>query len=107
MTAAIAETGVELSVGVPVFQEETAIPLFLDAIIPILAIAAPNYEILVCLCLGRDRASEIHNAHDKEHSLIRVLVFSRCFGQPSGIIAVIDHYNHDESGSECFVRFLV
>ncbi|MCP4951097.1 MAG: glycosyltransferase family 2 protein [Proteobacteria bacterium] len=99
MTAAIAETDVELSVVVPVFQEETAIPLFLDRIIPILEIAAPNYEILFCLDPGTDGTLEVLNAYAEENSRIRVLVFSRRFGQPSATIAGIDHC----SGSACVV----
>jgi glycosyltransferase involved in cell wall biosynthesis len=95
MKEATAEAHVELSIVVPVYQEETTIPLFLERIEPILERAAPNYEIIFCLDPGKDSSLEILKNCVEKNPRIRVLVFSRRFGQPSATIAGIEHCKGD------------
>jgi polyisoprenyl-phosphate glycosyltransferase len=86
---------VEISIVVPVYQEEKAIPLFLDRIQPVLERISPNYEIIFCLDPGKDSSLELLKERLQGNPRIRILVFSRRFGQPSATIAGIEHCKGD------------
>lgn len=81
---------VELSVVVPVFEEEHAIPLFLERVLPVVAKITPDYEILFCLDPGRDRTEEVIGSFIEKDPRIRLVVFTRRFGQPAATAAGIE-----------------
>ncbi|MEM9256552.1 MAG: glycosyltransferase family 2 protein [Pseudomonadota bacterium] len=82
---------VEVSLVVPVYQEEKTIPLFLDRVEPVLEACSPNYEIIFCMDPGKDASLDVLRERADKNPRITVLVFSRRFGQPSATLAGIDH----------------
>lgn len=77
----------DLSVVVPVYKEEANIPPFLDRLEAVLNRMGGSYEILFCLDPSPDRTEEtIMQAIDRNPN-IKLLVFSRRFGQPAATMA--------------------
>lgn len=77
----------DLSVVVPVYKEEANIPPFLDRLEAVLNGMGGSYEILFCLDPSPDHTEEvIMQAIDRNPS-IKLLVFSRRFGQPAATMA--------------------
>jgi len=78
---------IQLSVVVPVYKEERNIRPFLDRLLPVLRGLKMGYEVLFCLDPSPD-GTEAEIAHAmKEDPSIRLLVFSRRFGQPAATLA--------------------
>jgi glycosyltransferase involved in cell wall biosynthesis len=71
-----------LSIVVPVYREEKNIPEFLRRIRPIVGGVTPDYEIIFALDPSPDRTAEVIRAHRSEDPRIKLLTFSRRFGQP-------------------------
>ena len=80
----------EISVIVPVFREEKSIRLFLERIEPILE-AIGTYEILFCYDPSPDRTKEVILEEILRNPRIRLLSFSRRFGQPAAMMAGLHH----------------
>ncbi len=87
-----------ISVVVPVYKEESNIRPFLERVVPVLE-KIGTYEILFCLDPSPDRTEEVIVQAISENSSIRLLVFSRRFGQPAAVAAGIEHC----SGAACVV----
>ena len=81
---------VELSVVVPVFEEEAGIPLFMERIVPVLDVVAPDYEIIFCVDPGRDQTETVIRTAISNNARVRMIVFTRRFGQPSATVAGIE-----------------
>ncbi len=81
---------IELSIVVPVFEEESTIPIFLQRMIPILENITTHFEILFCMDPGRDNTRGVINQYIEKDGRIRLIVFSRRFGQPAATIAGIE-----------------
>ena len=81
---------VELSIVVPVFEEEKGIGLFLERIVPLLESVAPDYEIIFCVDPGRDRTEDVIKEAIARNQRIRMIVFTRRFGQPPATVAGIE-----------------
>jgi dolichol-phosphate mannosyltransferase len=80
----------ELSVVVPVYNEAGNIPAFLEAILPILRAETTSYEIIFCVDPSTDETEDlILKARDGDPS-IKLVVFSRRFGQPVASLAGIE-----------------
>ena len=77
----------ELSVVVPVYQEEKNIPVFLDRITPILSGMTSDFEIIFAMDPGRDRTQEIILERREADLRIKLLKFSRRVGQPFATLA--------------------
>lgn len=86
-----AKTDIELSVVVPVYQEEKTVPVFLSRARPVLEQITPDYEIIFALDPGRDRTCEVIEAAIQEDPRIRLLVMTRRWGQPAATMAGIEH----------------
>lgn len=80
---------VDLSIVVPIFEEESTIPAFLQRMIPILEGITNNFEIVFCMDPGDDNTQEIISKFIEKDKRIRLIVFSRRFGQPAATIAGI------------------
>lgn len=78
-----------ISVVVPVYKEETNIQPFLNRVIPILEKIDPAYEILFCLDPSPDNTEWVIQEAIQKNPKIRLVVFSRRFGQPSATMAGI------------------
>ena len=88
----------DISAIVPVFREEKSIRLFLERVEPILA-AIGSYEILFCYDPSPDRTKEVILEEILRNPRIRLLSFSRRFGQPAAVMAGLHH----STGKSCVV----
>jgi len=80
----------ELSIIVPVYQEEQNIAPFLARLEPILASVTADYEIIFCLDPCRDRTAEVIEQEIRRNNRIRLAVFTRRWGQPAATMAGIE-----------------
>ncbi|HEV8437432.1 MAG TPA: glycosyltransferase family 2 protein [Methylomirabilota bacterium] len=81
-----AGTGCALSVVVPVYREEHNIPPFLERLEAVLK-SVGSYEVIFCLDPSPDRTEEVILEEINRNPNIRLIVFSRRFGQPSATMA--------------------
>jgi len=75
-----------LSVVVPVYNEEQTLPRFLATIRPVLASVTEDYEILFVADPCTDGTVEAIRAEHERDPRIKLLLFSRRFGQPAATI---------------------
>jgi polyisoprenyl-phosphate glycosyltransferase len=80
----------DISVIVPIYREERTVRLFLQRIEPVLE-RIGSYEIIFCYDPSPDRTKEIILEEIIRNPRIRMLVFSRRFGQPSAVMAGLHH----------------
>jgi len=93
------EASIDISVVVPVYKEEGSIEPFLRRIEPVLASISERYEILFCLDPSPDRTEEIIQREIDRNHRIKLVVFSRRFGQPAATMAGISL----SRGEQCVV----
>lgn len=79
----------ELSIVVPVYKEEANIRPFLVRMESVLRGAGCSYEILFCLDPSPDRTETIILDEINRNQNIKMIVFSRRFGQPAATMAGI------------------
>ncbi|CBE67993.1 MAG: glycosyltransferase family 2 protein [Candidatus Methylomirabilis oxygeniifera] len=77
----------DLSVVVPVYKEEANVPPFLERLEAVLKRMGGSYEILFCLDPSPDRTEEVIMRAIDRNPNIKLLVFSRRFGQPAATMA--------------------
>ncbi len=80
-----------LSLVVPVYKEEKNIPEFLRRIRPILASITEDYEIIFSMDPSPDRTEEVVLEERAKDERIRLLKFSRRFGQPMATLAGLSY----------------
>jgi len=80
---------VDITVVVPIYKEEANIKPFLARMEPVLAQISERYEILFCLDPSPDRTGEVVQEEIARDRRIRLVVFSRRFGQPAATMAGI------------------
>jgi glycosyltransferase involved in cell wall biosynthesis len=80
----------DISVIVPVYREEKSIRPFLERVEPILE-GIGSYEILFCYDPSPDRTKEVILEEILRNPRIRLLSFSRRFGQPAAMMAGLHH----------------
>ena len=76
-----------LSLVVPVYREEKNIPEFIRRIGPILGAITQDYEIIFAMDPSPARTEEVILEHRAADERIRLLKFSRRFGQPMASLA--------------------
>lgn len=81
-----------LSIVVPVYKEEKNIPEFLRRLQPILASVTEDYEIIFSMDPSPDRTEQVILEHRRTDERLKLLKFSRRFGQPMAILAGL-HYS--------------
>lgn len=79
------------SIVVPVFNEEQAIPLFHKAITPIMQNLNEPYEIIFVNDGSRDNTLKVLKELAEKDSNVKVLGFSRNFGQQAAIFCGFEH----------------
>ena len=84
-----------LSVVVPVYKEEKNIPEFLRRIRPILEAVTEDYEIIFSLDPSPDRTEDVVLEARAQDSRIKLLKFSRRFGQPMATLAGMQYSRGD------------
>jgi polyisoprenyl-phosphate glycosyltransferase len=77
----------ELSVVVPVYNEEGNIPVFLDRITPILSGITHDFEIIFAMDPSRDGTEAVILERRRSDSRVKLLKFSRRVGQPMATLA--------------------
>jgi glycosyltransferase involved in cell wall biosynthesis len=82
---------VELSVIVPVFNEQDSIPLFLEAIGPILNSITADWEVLFVNDGSRDRTFDIIREANTREPRVKGVDFSRNYGKEVALTAGLDH----------------
>jgi glycosyltransferase involved in cell wall biosynthesis len=80
-----------LSIVVPVYKEEKNIPEFLRRIRPLLAGITEDYEIIFSLDPSPDRTEEVILAARATDARIKLLKYSRRFGQPMATLGGLDY----------------
>ena len=81
------ESGVELSIVVPVYNEAPNIDPFLKRTEPVLEKITPNYEIIFCLDPCRDGTEESVRKNIERNPRVRLLIMSRRWGQDACMTA--------------------
>ena len=89
----------DISVVVPVYNEENSIVPFLERIIPILGKISLNYEIIFVLDPSTDKTREVILQQSINNTAIKIIILSRRFGQPAATMAGIKN----SSGKACIV----
>ena len=85
-----------ISVIVPVFNESENINLFLDRIIKVLEKATNEYEIIFILDPSKDDTEQKIKNKLKENPKIKLIKFSRRFGQPAATLAGIKNSSYEK-----------
>jgi len=86
----------KLSIVAPVWNEELAIPEFLLHVVPLLDQITQDYEIIFSMDPSPDRTEEVILAHRQKDDRIKLLKFSRRFGQPMATLAGL-HYSDGDA----------
>jgi dolichol-phosphate mannosyltransferase len=84
-----------LSIVVPVYNEEQTLPKFLAAMRPVLAQVTEEYEIIFVADPCTDRTVEIIRAENERDQRVKLLLFSRRFGQPAATIGGMTYARGD------------
>jgi glycosyltransferase involved in cell wall biosynthesis len=75
-----------LSIVVPVYNEEQTLPRFLATMRPVLAEVTEDYEIIFVADPCTDRTVEMIRAENERDPRVKLLLFSRRFGQPAATL---------------------
>ena len=86
-----AKTHVELSIVVPVYREERNVPEFVQRMRPILEAVTADYEIIFAMDPSPDRTEDIILALRETDPRLKLIKFSRRFGQPMATIAGLQY----------------
>src|SRR5215212_4779735 len=81
--------GPAISVVVPVYNEEGNIRPFLARIEAVLCGLDLTYEVIFCLDPSPDQTENVIRAEINRNPAVKLLVFSRRFGQPAATMAGI------------------
>jgi polyisoprenyl-phosphate glycosyltransferase len=80
---------IALSVIIPVYNEEKNISPFLERLIPVLKEIEESYEVIFALDPSADKTEKIISEEINRNPKIKLIVFSRRFGQPAATMAGI------------------
>jgi polyisoprenyl-phosphate glycosyltransferase len=80
---------IDISIVVPVYKEESNIAPFLARVKPVLDSISPRWEILFCLDPSPDRTEELIREAGQQDQRIKLVLFSRRFGQPAAVMGGI------------------
>ena len=92
-------SNLRVSVVVPVYKEQDNIRPFLARMEPVLAAIGGGYEIIFALDPSPDRTEAVILEEIARNGRIKLLVFSRRFGQPAATLAGI----FSSTGETCAV----
>jgi dolichol-phosphate mannosyltransferase len=84
-----------LSLVVPVYREEKNIPEFIRRISPILAAVTEDYEVIFAMDPSPDRTEDVILEERGKDGRIKLLKFSRRFGQPMASLAGMEYSRGD------------
>ena len=81
----------QISVVIPVFREEKNVDVFLCRIVPLLQAHTDSFEIIFALDPSPDRTEEVILDARARDDRIKLLTFSRRFGQPMATLAGLQY----------------
>jgi dolichol-phosphate mannosyltransferase len=84
-----------ISLVVPVYKEEKNVPEFIRRIGPILGAISQDYEIIFALDPSPDRTEDVILEEREKDGRIKLLKFSRRFGQPMATLAGLEYSTGD------------
>ena len=84
-----ADEPVDITVVVPVYKEEATVRPFLARLEPVLSRISERYEIVFCMDPSPDRTEQVIVEEIQRNRRIKLVVFSRRFGQPAATMAGI------------------
>jgi glycosyltransferase involved in cell wall biosynthesis len=84
-----------ISVIVPIYREEKNVPVFLNRLRPVLEKITQEYEIIFALDPSPDRTEQVVLEARAKDPRIKLLSFSRRFGQPMATLAGLAHSSGD------------
>lgn len=82
---------IELSVVIPVFNEQESLPLLIDRLLPVLEGLALSYEVLFVDDGSKDRSREILRSFTQEYASVHAIFFSRNFGHEAASTCGLRH----------------
>ena len=82
---------IELSIVVPIYNEEAAIPIFLDAVRPVVEAETSGFEVLFIDDGSSDGTAAAVLAAREADERVRLLRLSRNFGKEAALTAGLDH----------------
>jgi polyisoprenyl-phosphate glycosyltransferase len=85
----------KLSVVIPVYNEERNIGEFIARVRPILAPITPDFELIFAMDPSTDKTEEVICRENLKDPRIKLLKFSRRFGQPAATFAGLVHSTGD------------
>jgi polyisoprenyl-phosphate glycosyltransferase len=80
-----------ISIVVPVYREEKNIPEFLSRVVTILEKITSEFEIIFSMDPSPDRTEEVILEHRAKDRRVKMLKFSRRFGQPMATLAGLQY----------------
>ena len=84
-----------ISIVVPCFNEEEALPIFYKTIVPILNDLGPDYELILVDDGSKDNTSNIMKKLANEDKNVKYVIFSRNFGKESAMYAGLEKSKGD------------
>ena len=85
----------QLSIIIPIFNEEKNIPDLLDQLFEVLPTVGIPFEIIAVNDGSRDGSLVCLREHAKRHTEVKIVAFRRNYGQTAAIMAGIDHASGD------------
>jgi len=89
----------KISIVIPIYNEEKNIKIFLERLINTISKIGSDYEIIFSLDPSEDNSEQIIKNEIKKNKKIKMLKFSRRFGQPAATMAGIK----SSSGDKCVI----
>src|SRR5256885_3712435 len=86
---------IELSVVVPVYNEAANVPEFVARLLPVLRRHVRSFEVIFSADPSPDGTEEVIRRLRDDESSIKLIVFSRRFGQPTATLAGIEYASGD------------
>jgi polyisoprenyl-phosphate glycosyltransferase len=86
---------IELSVVVPVYNEADNLPEFVARLLPVLRRHVRSYEVVFAADPSRDGTEDVIRRLRDDDPAIKLIVFSRRFGQPTATLAGIEYASGD------------
>jgi len=90
---------IKLSIVVPTYNEEKNIKIFIERIVSIVQKITDKYEIIFALDPSEDDSEKLILEEIKNNNKIRMIIFSRRFGQPSATMAALKY----SKGERCLI----
>lgn len=87
----MSEPAVEISLVVPMYNEERSIDAFLAAALPVLDTLTNSYEVIFVNDGSADRSAEIVAAHCAQNPKVKLVDFARNFGKEVALAAGLAH----------------